>query len=84
MVGYGVGVLLLSTVAGYWVLERAEGHKGSLRKVGRFLGWLIIVSSLIGVVCRVWCYATCDPGPMGKGWCPFKKPMTSMEAPAKP
>lgn len=81
MVGYGVGVLLLSAVAGYWVLERAESHKGSLRKVGRFLGWLIIVSSLIGAVCRVWCLA-CPSGAMGKGWCPFSK--KAISSPVQP
>lgn len=75
MVGYGVGVLLLSVVAGYWVLERAETHKGDLRRVGKVLGWLIIVSSLIGIVCRVWGYATCPPGARGKmSCCPFSKP----------
>ena len=51
---YGGAGLLLSTVAGYWVLERAESHKGSLRRVGRLLGSGIIVVSLLGLVCQFW------------------------------
>ncbi len=76
---YGVGPLLLAAVAGYWVLERAETHKGRLRKIGQLLGGLIILVSLVGVVCRVWCLAMCPTGygPMGKagkGWfCPYNR-----------
>ena len=57
----GAGALLLSAIGGYWVLERAETHKGSLRKTGRILGWLVMVSSLVGVACRVWCVAGGKP-----------------------
>ena len=75
MVGHGSGLLLLTAVAGYWVLERAETHKGDLRRAGKLLGWLIIAVSLIGVACNVWCLATCKTayGPMSKkgGYCPF-------------
>lgn len=84
MVGHGIGLLLVTVVAGYWVLERAETHKGDLRRVGKVLGWLIIVSSLIGIACRVWGYATCPPGAMGKqGFCPFSRSrVTTPAAPA--
>ena len=75
-----VGGLLVGAIGGYWVLERAETHKGSLRRLGRFLGWSIILISAIGVVCRVWCLASCKPGAMGR-YCPFK---SSMGAPAAP
>ena len=76
MVGHSSGLLLLTAVAGYWVLERAETHKkGDLRRAGKVLGWLIIVVSLIGVACNVWCLATCRTpyGSMSKkaGFCPF-------------
>ena len=63
---YGSGVLLLTAVAGYWVLERAETHKGSLKRVGKVLGWMIIVASLVGAVCRTCTFLT------DKGWCPMK------------
>jgi hypothetical protein len=70
---HGAGILLLTAVAGYWVLERAEAHKGDLRRVGKALGWIVIVGSLVGVACRVYALATgkalCPPG---KGFfCPY-------------
>jgi hypothetical protein len=77
---YGTGLLLLAAVGGYWVLERAASHKGNLKRVGQILGAVIIIVSLIGVACKVWCAATCPPGSMGKGgWCPFtsKAPASS-------
>ena len=78
----GVAGLFLSAVAGYWVLERAETHKGDLKRIGQFLGVLIIVASLVGVACRVWSAATCQPGSMGKGWyCPYS-PRSSPLPPA--
>ena len=65
---HGSGVLLLTAVAGYWVLERADTHKGDLRRVGKVLGWTIIVVSLIGVACNVWCLAAYKGG-----YCPLPK-----------
>jgi len=51
--GYGGGMLLLAAVGGYWVLERAETHKGVLRRVGQFLGWLIIIVSFTGAALTI-------------------------------
>ena len=69
---YGVGALLIAAVGGYWVLERAARQKGNLKKVGQLLGTVIIIVSLIGVACKVWCTVKCPPGSMGKvGWCPY-------------
>lgn len=77
---HGIAVLLLTTLAGYLVLERAENHKGELRRLGRFLGSLVVVVSLVGVVCKVWALVTCPagmcPDGMGKGkrggwFCPY-------------
>ena len=62
------GALLLAAVAGYWVLERAATHKGQLKRIGQTLGWLIIVVSVVGVICRVWCLVT---GRMGA--CPLDR-----------
>ena len=73
---HGAGLFLVSTVAGYWVLERAETHKGSLKKLGRFLGWDIIIGGLCGAVRSI----TCWSGMMGgskRGWCPIMSPRTS-------
>jgi len=66
MMGHSLVGLLLTAAAGYWVLERASTHKGQLQKVGFFVGSFLIVASLVGVICSVWCFGT------GKGWaCPF-------------
>ena len=73
----GVGMLLLAAVAGYWVLERADRHKGQLKRIGQVVGGIVIVVSLIGVTCRVFCLVTgktafCPLDKAGKGWyCPF-------------
>ena len=68
----GSGMLLLSAVGGYWVLERAESHKGSLRRIGRLLGGLIIGLSVLGLVCHAW--GNCSW--KSNSWsCPFSKGM---------
>ena len=77
---YGVGALLIAAVGGYWVLERAARQKGNLKKVGQLLGTVIIIVSLVGTACRVWCAVKCPPGSMGKGgFCPYtpKAPASS-------
>lgn len=81
--GHSVVGLLLTVIGGYWVLERASAHKGQLKKVGQLLGGLIIVVSLVGVACQIWCLASGKGGycPMGKkgkgGYCPFSAPAES-------
>ena len=67
---HSVGVLLLTAVAGYWVLERAASHKGNLKNVGQLLGAAIIIISLVGVACKIWCAAKCPTGMKG-GFCPY-------------
>ena len=66
MMGHGLVGLLLTAVAGYWVLERASTHKGQLQKIGFFVGSFVIVASLVGFICSIWCMNT---GKMGT--CPF-------------
>ena len=92
---HGIGLLLLSAVAGYWVLERASSHKGELQRVGRLLGTIVIVMSLIGIGCAVASMASgmvgCNMGygPMGKPAmagrsCPFTSRMKPGVASAIP
>jgi hypothetical protein len=50
---HGTGLLLLSAVAGYLVLERAAKQKNGLRRVGQAVGWFVLVVSLLGVLCKV-------------------------------
>ena len=67
----GSGLLLFAAIGGYWVLERAESHKGGLRKIGRLLGGAIILISLIGIACRVWYAVSCAVPGMKGGYCPM-------------
>ena len=39
----GTGFLLLGAVAGYWVLERAESHRGQLKQVGQVVVVVLII-----------------------------------------
>lgn len=83
MMGSSAG-LLLAAVAGYWVMERAERHKGGLKTVGKVLGVVIIVASLLGVACAAWCGgASCGYGKglMMKGMCPLSAPGSPMSKP---
>ena len=69
MMSGGSGLLLLSVIGGYWMLERAETHKGELRRIGRLLGSAIIIASLLGLVFRCWAAAQWMKS---AGWsCPF-------------
>ena len=88
---HDVGVLLLSVVAGYWVLERSSSHKGELQRVGRLLGTVVIAVSLIGLgyaIANVAAYSM-SYCPMGKSamtgrYCPFTKmaPRASFSTPS--
>ena len=52
---HGMAMYFLTAIGGYWVLERAESHKeGSLRRIGRVLGIVIILLSFIAVACSGW------------------------------
>lgn len=68
--------LLLAMVGGYWVLERAAGHKGRLKQVGQVVGTVILVVSLVGIACRVWYLAAGQRGdcPLPKRFCPYEPP----------
>ncbi len=69
LIGHGGALILVSVLGGYWLLERAEGHKGELRSIGRILGALLIVLSLLGLVLGVWGMSSGGQCPfMGKQW----------------
>ena len=50
---HGSGMLLITTVAGYLVLERAAKQKNGLRRVGQTVGWFVIFMSVLGILCEV-------------------------------
>ena len=73
---HGAGILLFAAIGGYWVLERASTHKtGDVKRVGKVLGWVIILVSMMGVLCSVWCAARSKMGsclmPGKGGFCPY-------------
>ena len=85
------GTLLLAAAAGYWVLLQAQSQKKNLKRAGKFIGWTILVVSLVGVACRVWAITMCQTGmcpvascpmnkqAMGKAWCPFTPKSSSLQ-----
>ena len=74
---HGVGMLLLTAVAGYWLMERALKQHGRMKQFGKLLSAFIITVSLLGVVCQAakissgkYSHYRMDKG--GSGWsCPF-------------
>ncbi len=50
---HSVGMLLITAVAGYWLLERALKQRGRMKHFGQFLSVFIIVVSILGVVCSL-------------------------------
>lgn len=69
--------LLLTAVAGYWVMERAERHKNGMRLLGKVLGAIIILASFLSLACG----AACNRGMMMKGMCPLSAPASPMGKP---
>lgn len=69
----GVEGLLLTAIGGYWVMERAEAHKGNLKRVGQLVGGLIVIASLVGTACRVLSMAAAPTDAMTRtgSTCPF-------------
>lgn len=81
MLGCESGLLLLTAIGGYWVMERADTHKGQLKRVGTLLGTAIIILSLFGIVVRGWtvCRWTRAHGGGGPA-CPFMPKPAGPEA----
>ncbi len=75
--------LLIASAVGYWVITLAEHQKGSTKSLGKWLGAIIVVVSLVGAACTIYCVASGKTGScplmMGKwGACaakPFACPM---------
>ena len=84
----GVPVLLVTAAVGYWVLTLAAKEKEGTKKIGHLVGLVIIVVSLLGVACKLYCQVSgCPMG--GGGWgkkggmsCPMMG--KQMPAPAAP
>lgn len=71
MIGHGMTGLMISAAVGYWVLTQAEREKNRVRKLGQYLGFVIILISVFGVACKVY-YGVKACQMMGGGMmCPF-------------
>jgi hypothetical protein len=46
-----IAAYLLTLAVGYWVLTLAEKEKGLNKKIGKFVGWAILIVSLVGPLC---------------------------------
>ncbi len=66
---HGVGLLMISAAAGYWVLTLSVKEKGRVKTLGNVLGFLIIAISVLGSACKIYSLVNCSPY-YGKG-CPF-------------
>ena len=79
--GSGVVGLLISAAVGYWVLERASNQKKEIKTVGQVVGAIIILVSLIGAVCKIYCIASGKCYPLGMG---VAYPKGAMNCPMMP
>lgn len=61
---YGVAGLLIAAAAGYWVMTLADSQKGNLKKFGQYLGLAIVVVSVLGTACKIYCLSAGQVCPM--------------------
>ena len=74
----GVGVPLITSAVGYWVLTVSGKEKGTVKKIGQLLALVILAVSLVGVACKVVHFARARGLCSSGGMCPFTgKPMGS-------
>lgn len=66
--------MLISAAAGYWVLTISEKERGRVKTLGQWLGLLIIVVSVVGAGCKLYCMmGSGGMGMPGGMACPFVK-----------
>ena len=71
---HGVSVLLISAAAGYWVLTLSDKERGRVKQLGQWLGLAIIVISVVGAGCKLYCMMKSQGMGMPSGMsCPFTK-----------
>jgi hypothetical protein len=57
-----IAAYLFCMALGYWVLTLAEKEKGNNKKIGKVIGWVILVVSLAGPLCLAASALYCRPG----------------------
>jgi hypothetical protein len=65
---------LFSLAVGYWVLTLADKEKNLNKKIGKWIGWIVIVVSICGMLCSAsFCMKCCSKSGCGPStWgCPM-------------
>lgn len=73
---------LISLAVGYWVLRTAEGDKGKIQKIGRWIGWVIVIASAGGFLCTT-LYRWCAWQSGSKAYCPISSRMCPVSKPSQ-
>ncbi len=71
-----IAAYLITLAVGYWVLTLAGKEKGTNQKIGKVIGWIIIVVSLFGPLCLAACHMKCGSDPVECSYmshCPMEK-----------
>ena len=76
MLTHRILAYLVGLALGYWVLTLAGKEKGKNQTIGKVVGWIILVVSLMGGLClggsALYCGTHRDSCPYGMG-CPMEK-----------
>jgi len=65
-------LLLIALGFGFKIFaEASANNKKSVKQLGRLIGIIIMVISLFGTICTVWCAAKCGLTGYGSYFCPL-------------
>ena len=67
---------LFTLALGYWILTLAEKEKNLNKRIGKWIGWIIMVVSICGCLCSAACHMCCHskPGCCSSMWgCPMQQ-----------
>ncbi len=76
MVTHKIIGYLLTMAVGYWVLTHAEKQAGLTQKIGKVIGWIILIVSLSGPLCIA---GSCLMGHCGTDHCCSMSPQGCCE-----
>ena len=62
--GISISVFLLVVLAGYFTLVKANSLEGSLKLIGKILGWVVIISAFFGIICSLKSMHSCGKNKM--------------------
>ncbi len=68
MITYRIVAYLIALAVGYWVLTVAEKEQNLNKKLGKVIGWIIIIVSLCGPLCLAGSHMICRSGSANCCW----------------